>query len=286
MNKILVTGGAGFIGSNLIKKLKEENYTVVSIDNYSTGSKSNHIEGCKYIDYDIVNKLTDLNLSEVSVVFHLAASARIQKSFQNPILYFDNNVIGTMNVVQYCVSQNIPLIYAGSSSHHSGRLSNPYTCTKDMGEDLINLYSKHFNLMSSICRFYSVYGPGEPIDSNGMLIGKWKNNYLNKKPFIVYGDGNKKRDFTHVDDIVEGLICIMVKSAYGYTFELGSGKNYSLNEIIKLFEYDNIIYQDNKQGEADSTLCDYSLAKNILDWVPRKNIQDYIKDITIANRSI
>jgi len=279
MNKILVTGGAGFIGGNLIKKLIEENYQAISIDNYSTGSKLNHIEGCEYIDYDITNKLNHLNLPELSVVFHLAASARIQKSFQNPRIYFDNNVVGTMNVVQYCISQNIPLIYAGSSSHHSGRFSNPYTCTKDIGEDLVNLYNKHFNLICSITRFYSVYGPGEPIDSNGMLIGKWKSNYLNKKPFVLYGDGNKKRDFTHVDDIVEGLICIMVKSAYGYTFELGSGKNYSLNEIIKLFQYDNIVYQDDKKGESDSTLCDYSLARNILNWTPRKSIENYINNI-------
>jgi UDP-glucose 4-epimerase len=279
MSKILVTGGCGFIGSNLIKKLIEEQYEVISIDNYSTGSQSNQIEGCKYIDFDITNKIDNLNFSNVSFVFHLAASARIQKSFKNPRLYFNNNVVGTINMIEYCISQEVPMVYAGSSSHHSGRLSNPYTCTKDIGEDLINLYIQHFNLKSSIARFYSVYGPNEPVNDNSMLIGKWKTNFLKKEPFIIYGNGNKRRDFTHVDDIIDALVLIMKNCAFGYTFELGSGKNYSLNEISNLFEYKNIIYEPNKIGESELTLCDSFLAKKILNWTPKKNIKNYIDQI-------
>lgn len=283
MNTILVTGGCGFVGSNLVKKLVEQKYNVISIDNYHTGLKSNHIEGCKYIDHDITNKLTNLNLSSISIVFHLAASARIQKSFQNPRIYFDNNVVGTMNIVEYCCSQNIPLIYAGSSSQHSGKLSNPYTFTKGVGEDIIQLYNKHFNLKYSIARFYNVYGPGESTDDNATLIGKWKSCFK-KKPFVIYGDGSKRRDFTHVEDIVDGLIRIMHKNAFGYIFELGRGKNYSVMEVLEMFEQKEFSFEPNKKGEIESTLCDYYLAKNILDWEPKYNLEDYISKLKILDK--
>jgi UDP-glucose 4-epimerase len=278
-NNILITGGAGFIGGNLAKKLIEQKYDVTSIDNYSTGSKFNHVKGCKYIDYSITNKIENLNLSNISAVFHLAASARIQKSFQKPRTYFDNNVIGTMNVIEYCYSQQIPLIYAGSSSHHSGRLSNPYTCTKDMGEDLVNLYVKHFNFKSSITRFYNVYGPGESIDDNGTLVGKWKGCLRRGEKFIIYGDGSKRRDFTHVEDIVDALISIVDKNAFGHIFELGRGKNYSVIEVLEMFNQKDFIFEPDQKGEIDSTLCDYSLAKKLLNWEPKHNLEDYILDL-------
>lgn len=284
MNTILVTGGCGFVGSNLVKKLVEQKYNVISIDNYHTGSKYNHIEGCKYIDHDITNKLTNLNLSSISTVFHLAAIARIQKSFKNPRIYFDNNVVGTMNIVEYCCSQNIPLIYAGSSSQHSGKLSNPYTCTKGMGEDIIQLYNKHFDLKYSIARFYNVYGPGESIDENGTLIGKWKNCLKKEETFVIYGDGSKRRDFTHVEDIVDGLIRIMNKNAFGHIFELGRGKNYSVMEVLEMFEQKEFVFEPNQKGEMDCTLCDHSLAKNILNWEPKHNLEDYILELKINNK--
>lgn len=277
MNNILVTGGAGFIGSNLVKKLIEQKYNVISIDNYSTGSEFNHVQNCEYINYDITDKIQNLNLSNISFVFHLAASARIQKSFNNPRTYFDNNVVGTMNIIEYCCSKNIPLIYAGSSSHHSGRLSNPYTCTKDMGEDLVNLYSKHFNLKSSIVRFYNVYGPGESTNNNATLIGKWKECLKKGEKFIIYGDGTKRRDFTHVDDIVEALIKIIEKNAFGYIFELGRGVNYSISEVLQMFGQKDFIFEPDRKGEIDSTLCDYSLAKKLLNWEPKNNLEDYIQ---------
>ena len=154
--KILVTGGAGFVGTNLIKRLLKDGHKVVSIDNYYTGNVENHQKGCKYLNHDLRN-ITEF--MDVDVVFHLAAIARIQPSFKLPKEYFTTNANGTLNLVDWCANNNVPIIYAGSSSKHSGRFKNPYTFSKDVGEDIISLYQKHYGLQSSITRFYNVYGP-------------------------------------------------------------------------------------------------------------------------------
>ena len=162
MKKIIVTGGAGFIGTNLIKRLLKENHDVISIDNYNTGLKNNHQKGCKYLEYDITT-INDYNFIKPNIIYHLAAIARIKQSFKNP-----------------------------------------YTFSKDIGEEIIKLYQEHFNLKSSIVRFYNVYGPHQLIEGGyTTLIGRWLNNIKNDLPCEIYGDGEKRRDFTHVDDIVE-----------------------------------------------------------------------------------
>ena len=155
--RILVTGGAGFIGTNLIKRLLKDGHEVISIDNYSTGLKSNHQIGCNYMEKDIVDY--DFRGEYYDYVFHMAAIARIQPSFKRPEDYINTNFSGTYSVVKYCLEHNVPLIYGGSSSHHAGRFSNPYTFSKDMGEDVIKLYQEHFSLKANIVRFYNVYGP-------------------------------------------------------------------------------------------------------------------------------
>lgn len=277
MKNILVTGGAGFIGTNLIKRLLEKNYNVISIDNYSTGLKENHQFGVNYIEADIRNYNYN-NLTDIDLVFHLAAIARIQPSFKNPINYLETNINGTLYIAEYCAKNNIPLIYAGSSSHHSGKFKNPYTFSKDVGEEIIELYQKHFNLNASITRFYNVYGPYH-LKEGGYctLIGAWEKMIEEEKVLVIYGDGTKRRDFTHVDDIVDALIKIEEKSAWGYVFELGRGENYSVLEIAKLFDK-KYIFLDDKPGEALITLCDNSLAEKVLNWKPIKNIKDYIKN--------
>ena len=156
---ILVTGGAGFIGTNLVKSLLKKGYSVTSVDNYSTGLKSNEQPGCNYIEGDIT-QIQDYNIfGEFDVVYHLAALARIQPSFQKPVKTFETNANGTILIAEYCVKNNIPLFYAGSSSHHSGKFKNPYTYSKEIGEEIIQLYQQHYGLKASIARFYNVYGP-------------------------------------------------------------------------------------------------------------------------------
>ena len=273
--KILVTGGAGFVGTNLIKRLLKDGHSVISIDNYNTGLESNHQFGCKYMNHDLRNLKEFPN---VDVVYHMAAIARIQPSFDNPKDYFTTNANGTLNLVDWCSKNDIPIIYAGSSSKHSGRFKNPYTFSKDVGEDIVELYQNHFGLSVSVARFYNVYGPHQLTEGGyTTLIGRWINNIENDKDCVIYGDGTKRRDFTHIDDIIDALIRIPQKGAWGYSFELGRGKNYSVNEVADMFNI-KPIYQNDKPGEAQITLNDDIVAKEILDWEARINLEDYIKE--------
>jgi UDP-glucose 4-epimerase len=284
MKTALVTGGAGFVGTNLIKKLLSEDYEVVSIDNYSTGIESNHQLGAKYYNFD-VSKLTDFTPfapatknGKFDVVYHLAAIARIQPSFHRPLEYFQSNATATFNVAMYCAKNNIPLQFAGSSSHHSGKFKNPYTFSKDVSEEIVQLCQEIYGLKATITRFYNVYGPYH-LKEGGYctVIGKWERAVETGNPITIFGDGTKRRDFTHIDDIVEALMLIERKEAWGYLFELGRGTNYSIKEVADMFEYDNIVYATDKPGEALTTLCTDTLANEILGWVPTKLLADYIK---------
>jgi len=275
--KILVTGGAGFVGTNLIKRLLKDGHEVQSLDNYSTGLKSNEVDGCRYWAGDIQN-ISTMD-KDFDIVFHMAAIARIQPSFERPQDYIETNFNGTYEVVKFCIKHNIPLIYAGSSSKHSGRFKNPYTFSKDLGEDIIQLYQTHFGLSATTARFYNVYGPHQLLEGGyTTLIGRWINNIQKGIQCEIYGDGEKRRDFTHIDDIVDALILIMEKNAWGYEFELGRGKNHSVNEVAKMFGIDPI-YKDDKMGEAQNTLNIDTTASEVLNWTPTRELEDYIKNL-------
>lgn len=279
--KILVTGGAGFIGTNLIRRLLKDKHQVQSLDNYTTGLKSNEISSCQYWTGDIQN--IDTMDKDFDIVFHMAAIARIQPSFQRPQDYIETNFNGTYEVVKFCIKHDIPLVYAGSSSKHSGRFKNPYTFSKDLGEDIIQLYQKHFGLLATTTRFYNVYGPHQLLEGGyTTLIGRWINNINKKTQCEIYGDGEQRRDFTHVDDIIDALVLIMEKQAWGYEFELGRGKNYSVNEVARMFNIQPI-YREAKPGEARHTLNTDSTATTILGWNPRKELPDYIKQLNGEN---
>ena len=279
--KILVTGGAGFIGTNLIKRLLKEGHKVVSLDNYSTGLKQNEVEGAIYADIDINNiGIKDKSYWEgFDLMYHLAAIARIQPSFENPIDYLKTNGVATLRLAKICSNSKIPLIYAGSSSHHSGKFSNPYTFSKDVGEEVLQLFAKNFGLEYSIARFYNVYGPNQLLEGGyTTLIGRWVNNLQKGLPCEIFGDGEQRRDFTHVSDIVDALIKIMEQQAYNKDFELGRGKNYSVNEVANMFNI-TPIYKDAKPGEARNTLCESKVARDVLGWKPQIDLLDYIKTL-------
>ena len=188
-----------------------------------------------------------------------------------------------MKIAKFCSETDTPLIYAGSSSHHAGLYSNPYTFSKDIGENILEMFKYNYNLKFVIARFYNVYGPHQ-LEKGGYttLIGRWINNINSNIPCEIYGDGEQRRDFTHVDDIIDGLLTMHSSKAYGHTFELGRGKNYSVNEVAKMFNI-NPIYKSAKPGEARDTLCESFLAKEILGWNPTKNLVDYIKKLKIKN---
>ena len=279
----LITGGAGFVGTNLIKRLIESGHATYSIDNYSTGLTQNHQERCEYIYGDVSE--VDWNQRHlpngIEVVFHLAAMARIQPSFSNPSKYFTVNTTGTLNMINWCLEHSAPMIYAGTSSKHSGRFENPYTFSKDVGEDLIRLYEKHFNLKASIARFYNVYGPHQLLGGEySTLIGAWMNNLENDQGCVVYGDGEQTRDFTHVEDVTKALALITEKEAYGHSFELGRGEPYSINEVARMFDIQPT-YLEGKRGEARHTSSlspDNDPTRKILGWQPEINLVDYINN--------
>ena len=282
---ILVTGGAGFVGTNLIKQLLKKGHKIISVDNYSTGKKENHIKhkDVQYLDMDILDiDCNDFGFKP-ALVYHLAAKARIQPSFEQPEEYIRVNYEGTYNIIKLCLKEGISMIYAGSSSHHSGKFSNPYTFSKDMGEEIIQLYRKHFGLRASIVRFYNVYGPYQLTEGGyTTLIGRWLNNIKNNIPCEIYGDGTKRRDFTHVDDIVRGLVRILERGTYFDDFEFGRGQNYSINEVAKMFNI-TPIYKKDKPGESQITLCDNKVAKKLLNWRPIINIEEYISKETLTS---
>ncbi len=206
----------------------------------------------------------------------MAAIARIQPSFEQPKKYFATNANGTLEIVDYCAKNNVPLIYAGSSSHHSGKFKNPYTFSKDIGEEIVKLYQEHYNLKASIVRFYNVYGHYQLTEGGyTTLIGRWLNNIEKGINCEIYGDGDQRRDFTHVDDIVDALIRIQKQQAYRFTFELGRGKNHSVNEIAEILNI-NPTYKPAKLGEARNTLNTDTSAQSLLGWEPKINLEDYL----------
>ena len=283
--KALVTGGVGFIGTNLIRRLLKDGQEVTSIDNYSTGFKENEQEGCKYYNLDLAEEGAPLedylyNLpEEYEVIYHMAALARIQPSIDNPHPALKNNFLSTLNILEYARTRDIRVVYAGSSSIHHGIYESPYAWSKFSGEDLCKLYGNIYKMESSICRFYNVYGDYQIKEGTyATVLGIFQNQYENKKPLTIVGDGEQRRDFTHVDDIVGGIIKSSEKEFYGEIFELGRGVNHSINEVAGMFGKDYPKeYIEQRPGEYDVTLADYSHAQKLLGWTPIKNLKDYME---------
>ena len=176
--KILVTGGAGFIGTNLLIELsKNKSYKLFSIDNYCIGSKENHIEGINYISDD-VNNIFEYD-EKYDIIFHLAALSRIQPSFNDPELTYKYNTTGTLKVLEYARKNKSKVIYSGSSSRHHNPKISPYAMTKFLGEELCKLYKSSYNMNIHIVRFYNVFGPYEIMEGDwAAVIGKWRNSKI------------------------------------------------------------------------------------------------------------
>ena len=279
--KALVTGGVGFVGTNLIKRLLKDGHEVVSIDNYSSGKKENEQDGCLYYDYDLSYNYVRDDGDRYDVIFHMAALARIQPSLKDPYKTIFNNFTSTLNILDYARENGIRFVYAGSSSFHHGLYESPYAWSKFSGEDLCKLYSNVYDIDTAICRFYNVYGPHQIEEGTyATVIGIFEKQYREGQPLTIVGDGEQRRDFTHIDDIVDGLIRCSEQPFRAEIFELGSGKNYSINEVADMFGEDYPKkYLDKRLGEYDVTLADYSKAKDVLDWKPTKDLSDYINFI-------
>ena len=283
MKKALVTGGAGFIGTNLVKKLLEKKIEVVSLDDYSTGNISNEIEGVKYLNIDI-EEIETIPETDFDICFHLAAQSRVQPSFENPRDSVRVNVTGTTKVMEWAKKNNVKVIYAGSSSKHHDPSDSPYAMTKYLGEEICKLYKKSFNVKVEIARFYNVYGPLEPLDEKyGNVIGIWRFKAKKNEPLPIVGDGNQKRDFTHVFDIVEVLLKISsTKIQHNDAWEIGTGVSYSINQLYamfkKIYNLDSVYIPDQKGNYRETLRVNDDLI-NLLNWQPKDRLREYITNL-------
>ena len=277
--KILVTGGVGFIGTALIKKLLNEGYNVHSLDNYEVGLKENEVDGCNYHVGDIEN--IHLMDKDFDLIFHLAALSRIQPSFNNPTETFRVNTIGTQDVCEFARLSGAKVIYAGSSSRWHNPYQSPYAACKHMGEEACKMYKKTYGMDIEIVRFYNVYGPGEIVDGDWVaVVGKWRRQVKNGEPITIVGDGEQRRDFTHIGDIIEGLWKIGVKDIkHEDAWELGTGMNYSINEVYnwfkERFEVESITIPD-QSGNYRETIRENDDSLKKLNWKPTDQLKNYI----------
>ena len=282
--RILVTGGNGFIGSNLIKKLLKEGHEVVSLDDLSTGLKEYELEGCHYVYGDIESLITweDNNFD---LCYHLAALARIQPSFEDPMETFRVDTFGVQIVAEWARQNDIKVVYSGSSSKWCNPETSPYATCKKLGEDILKMYRTAYGCNFEIARFYNVYGPNELVDGEwAAVIGIWRKQIEEGKPITIISDGEQRRDFTHVDDICDALYKIgMSDEKHGDAWELGTGMNYSINEVFSFFNerFEGLekIHLPDVAGNYRRTLRENDDTLERLNWSPSDKLKDYIHSL-------
>ena len=300
MNKVLITGGAGFVGAALIRKLirKYKNIEIVSIDNYSSGYESNHIKSkkVKYFNKDtqtLIPKKFDVNNTkmdiadafEPDVVFHFGEFSRIVTSFDAFDNCWDYNMQGTKTVLDYCVAKKAKLIYSASSSKfgNDGKDENlsPYAWMKAKMVELINNYADWFDLKFEITYFYNAYGPGQVRTGDyATVIGIFEEQYANGEPLTVVEPGNQSRDFTHINDIVSGVVLAAEKGRQD-EYPLGTATSHKIIDVAKMFNHKHIMIPE-RRGERFYGKAIPSLTYQHLGWVAKIKLEDYIKKIVDA----
>lgn len=279
---ICVTGGLGFIGSHLVELLLSEGHKVVVMDNLSSesSSRANMREGAEYWIDDIrsINSYKYVE-EKFDTVFHLAALSRIQPSFQAPLDTLSVNIQGTACVLEFARRRGANVIYAGSSSAYAGPMLNPYAYAKYTGEQVCEMYSKIYGMNTVTARFFNVYGARQPIvGPYATVVGIFEEQKKKSDPLTVTGDGEQRRDFTHVSDIVEGLYTLSKCDCRGEVYNLGTGRNHSINELAALFEPAEVKYIPLRPGEARTTLADITVTTEKSGWIPGMTLEKYVKE--------
>ena len=289
---ILVTGGAGFIGSNLIRFfIKKTKFKIISLDNYSTGLKKNHIKSnrIKYIrgeNQDITSLLNKYK-KNIDTVFHFGEFSRIYQSFLNYDKCIRSNLKGSFEVVTFATKNKIKIIYSATSSMlgNNGKDENlsPYSWSKSKNIELIKNFNNWFGLKYEIVYFYNVYGPGQIKDSKmSAVIGIFEEQYLKKKPLTVVNPGTQKRDFTHINDIVNGCYLAWKKGKQS-EYMLGTKKQYSIIDIAKMFK-SRIKFIPKRKGERFKSSITNNNAHRLLGYKSTIDIPEYIKQF-ISNKN-
>ena len=287
-NLIVVTGGAGFVGSNLISfLLKKSKYKILSLDNYSSGSKKNQIinKRVKYIKGNTKNisQILKLKKKNIKVIFHFGEFARIYQSFIKMNECISSNSIGSNAVFNYCLKNNIKLIYSATSASLGNRGNDknlsPYAFTKAKNLELLENLKKWFNFKYEVIYFYNVYGPYQ-ISKGDMatVIGIFEDHYRSKKPIPVVRPGNQTRRFTHIHDTVE--VCYLAwKKNLCRHYSISNHKSYSILEVAKMFST-KVKYLPKRPGERyASALTSMNLSNKVYKYFGKINLKDYIKDI-------
>jgi len=291
--KTLVTGGAGFIGSNLVDRLVESGHDVIVLDNLSTGNIINLDKvknKIKFINIDITKQNLDDYFENVDQVFHLAGIADIVPSILNPKNYFDANLKGTLNVLEASKKAKVKkFIYAASAScygipneyptNEKSKIDTryPYALTKFMGEQIVIHWAKVYKMPNISLRFFNVYGPrSRTTGAYGAVFGVFLAQKLAGKPLTIVGDGNQTRDFIHVYDLVDAMVLTAQKTKNCEIYNLASGKEVSVNYIANIIS-DNKVYIPKRPGEPDRSLADISKIKSDLNWKPKIDIDAGIK---------
>lgn len=296
--KSLVTGGAGFIGSNLVDALLQLNHEVVVIDNERSDCHEQFYWNDKATNYhlDIRDYENTRPLYDgVDYVFHIAAEARIQPAIENPIEAVSINSVGTCTVLQCAREAGVRRVMYSSTSSAYGLVNeapnvetqpedclNPYSVSKVNGEKLCTMYTKLFNLPTIIFRYFNVYGERQPVKGQySPVIGVFLRQYAASEPLTIVGDGEQKRDYCHVSDVVNANILAATKevsdSAFGQVYNIGTGTNYSVNEIASMIS-DDTVHLSPRIGEAQVTLADNQKFKTTFGWNPQVNVQEWIKN--------
>ena len=279
--KILVTGGAGFVGSNLIKRLVKvyPNAVIISVDNYFTGKRSNHVESVEYLDMS-VNEYVDSNIGFIpDYVFHFGEYSRIVKSFEDIEYLIETNLYSTSKLIEKCKQWGSKLIYSASSSKfgNDGKDENlsPYAWVKSKIVELIQNYDVWYGLNYEIVYFYNVYGSGQIEEGDyATVIGIFERQYRNNEKLTVVEPGNQQRDFTHIEDVVNGLILIS-KENKNHEWYLRSGVSKSIIEIADMFGEWEFIPE--RRGERFASKEFPSDTEEILKWKPKHMVEEYIK---------
>jgi len=294
--KALVTGGAGFIGSNLVDKLLEMGHEVVVIDNESSECNEEFYWNERAINakLDIADYINTRSLyNDVDVVFHLAADARIQPAIENPIRAVTTNAVGTCVVLQCAREAGVKRVIYSSTSSAYGRNTppcvedmredclNPYSVSKVAGEKLCKMYYELYGLETIIFRYFNVYGERQPLKGHyAPVIGLFLRQEENGESLTIVGDGEQRRDFTHVSDVVNANIMAAIsnpeKTAFGEVYNVGTGKNHSINELANMISK-NQINISLRPGESRVTLANNAKMYKIFGWTPKVSIDTWIK---------
>lgn len=292
--KFVVTGGAGFIGSNLVDYLVEEGYEVEVIDNFSSGKKENCNSNVIYHRIDLSDEKNFTNIKNiiknVDGVFHLAAFPRVQESIDNPIKFEKNNTLSTVNILKACSDVGVKrLVYSASSSAYGNTVSlpsretdtvdpiSPYAMQKYYGEVCCRMFSQVYNIETVSLRYFNVYGERQSLDgAYALVMCVFAKQRLNNLPLTIRGDGNQRRDFTHVRDIARANLLAMTstKVGKGDVINIGNNDNRSVNQIAEMIGGPTV--NIDPVVEPKETLADNGKARDLLGWEPKVIIEEWV----------